>query len=426
MKLSTEARVGAVTLVGLILLLFMAVQLGEISLGRDKGYIVYAEFKQVGGLRQGNVVRYAGVDIGTVQAVEIVDTGVRAGLKINSAYSIPKGSQFSIGTDGLLGEKYISITPPSKALGTIAAGDVVQGIEPQGLDTMLASADRVMIDMQKLMQSMNDVIGDEKVKKALKESAVNLKEITANLNILSASLSRMAVNNEQDINMMVKNLAAMSISLRDTANRVDVMLADIDNNGQTAANLRETLANLRATSERVEKMAAALEGVATDPETARNIKETLRNAREASDKAAQVMRKVSNIKAAVGIEGLYGTDNSRYRGNADIKINYDPESFAVIGASGIGDNTRSNFQIGKTKGMLSMRGGVVESKLGMGVDADLNPKIRLSMDAYDPNDFRLKLRAQYELMSGTYLVGQTDSINKSRYKQTYVGLRRSF
>ena len=58
MKLSTEARVGAVTLVGLILLLFMAVQLGEISLGRDKGYIVYAEFKQVGGLRQGNRQRF--------------------------------------------------------------------------------------------------------------------------------------------------------------------------------------------------------------------------------------------------------------------------------------------------------------------------------------------------------------------------------
>lgn len=158
----------------------MAVQLGEINLGRDKGYIVYAEFKQVGGLRQGNVVRYAGVDIGTVQAVEIVDTGVRAGLKINSAYSIPKGSQFSIGTDGLLGEKYISITPPTKALGTIAAGDVVQRHRTAGAGYDAGECGSVMIDMQKLMNSINDVIGDEKVKTALKESAINLKEITAN------------------------------------------------------------------------------------------------------------------------------------------------------------------------------------------------------------------------------------------------------
>ncbi len=426
MRLSTEARVGAVTLIGLLLLGYIIVHIGGITLGGDKGYPIQATFGHVGGLREGNAVRYAGVDSGRVHSVEVIPEGVRVTLTIQPGMNIPAGARFTIGTDGLLGEKFINIVPPPKNSGFLAPNAQVKGEDPQGLDTLIVNADKVLADIQKLVISLNDVLGDEKVKTALKESAINSQEITANLSRLSASLARMAENNEQDVNVMVSNLTVMSASLREVAGRVDRMIANVDNNGQTATDLKETIANLKTTSVRVEKMAAALEGVVTDPETARNLKDTLKNAREASEKANKMLSKVSNIKTETSVEMLYGTDNSRYRTNGEMKISTSPQDFVILGVTNIGDGAKANLQMGKVSGALAGRAGMIEGKAGLGVDASLGSQLKLSLDAYDPNDVRVKLRTQYQVSTGTYLVGQTDALNKEPEKTTYVGIRRTF
>jgi phospholipid/cholesterol/gamma-HCH transport system substrate-binding protein len=425
MNLSTEAKVGAVTLIALLLLGYMVVHIGGFTFG-DKGYPVQAVFNHVGGLKEGNVVRYAGVDIGRVQAVEVIPEGVKVLLLINPGTKIPEGSRFTIGTDGLLGEKFINIAPPPKSSGFIQPNSLVQGEEPQGLDTLITNADKVLADIQKLVQALNDVLGDEKVKTALKDSMLNSREITANLNRLSATLARMAETNEQDTHAMITNLAAMSQSLRDVAGRVDKMVSNVDNNGQTAADLREMISNLKTTSVRVEKMAAALEGVVTDPESTRDIKATLKNAREASEKANKMLNTVSDVKTEVNTELLYNTDSGNYQSNADVRISTSPQDFAVIGATHIGENTKVSLQIGKTNGSFAGRAGVIEGKAGVGFDANAAGPLSLSVDVYDPNDLRYKLRTQYQLAPDTFVVGQRTKPDREGETGTYVGIRHTF
>lgn len=425
MNMSTEAKVGGVTLLGLILLAYMIIHLGGFTFG-EKGYPVTAMFNQVNGLKEGNVVRYAGVEVGRVKEVKVTPEGVAVKLLINDGVKIPEGAKISIGTDGLLGEKYINITPPPASSGYLPPNAVVRGEGPQDLDRLIATADILMQDVQKLVRSLNDVFGDEKVKDSLKESAINAREITNNLKNMSAVLARMAANNETDINTMVSNLTAMSGSLRDVTSRVDKMLANVDNDGQTARDLREAIQNIKITSERVEKMAASLEGVVTDPETSQNIKETLRNAREASDKANRMLTKVQSIKTETGFEVLYNPDSSKYKSNADIRINATPEDFAVIGISDIGNDSKANIQIGKGTDKFAARAGVIEGQAGIGVDTRVGNEMRLSLDAYNPNDVRVKLRTQLKVAPETYLVGQTDSLNKNAEENTYVGIRRTF
>lgn len=426
MSLSTEAKVGTVSIIGLILLAFMVVHLGGFSFG-DRGYPVYAVFNQVGGLKAGNAVRYAGVDIGRVESISVMPEGVKARLTINPGVQIPEGSRFMIGADGLLGEKFVDIVPPPQTnSGVLKPGAVVKGDDPQGLDTLVTNADKVLLDVQKLVKSLNDIFGDDKVKAALKESVINTKEITDQLNQFSASLARMAQNNEADINTMIHNLSTMSSSLRDVAGRVDTLVANLDNNGQTAADLQEMLRNLKTTSMRVEKMAAALEGVVTDPETADNIKETLRNAKDATNKANKVLTRFDQASVQGGFEVLGNTDGGKRIGNADIQINTSAQEFAVIGARSIGDDAKLNLQLGRTKDNLSGRLGVIDGKAGMGMDAQVGSAMKLSVDVYNPNDVRVKLRSQLKVAPDTFLVGETDSINKDADKSTYVGVRRAF
>ncbi|MGI6092358.1 MAG: MCE family protein [Veillonellaceae bacterium] len=424
MNMSTEAKVGGVTLLGLILLAYMIIHLGGFTFG-DKGYPVTAMFNQVSGLKEGNLVRYAGVEVGRVKQVKVTPEGVAVTLIINEGVKIPEGSKISIGTDGLLGEKYINIAPPQSSSGYLQPNSVIKGDVPQDLDKLIATADKVLLDMQKLVNSLNDVFGDEKVKTSLIESAVNARELTNNLKNMSAVMARLAENNEADVNTMVSNLTAMSESLRSVTSRVDKMLADVDNNGQTARDFRQTLENIRVTSERVEKMAASLEGVVTDPETTRDIKETLKNAREVSAKANSMLTKVQEIETEAGFEVLYNSDNEKYKSTADVKIS-SGEDFAVIGVSNIGNGSKTNLQVGKGTDKFAARAGIVEGEAGIGVDTKLGNQMRLSLDVYDPNDLRVKLRTQYQIAPETYLVGQTDSLNKDPEKNTYIGLRQTF
>jgi len=425
MNLSTEAKVGSVSVIAFILLAYMIIHLGNFSFG-DKGYQVQAVFGQVNGLKKGNALRYAGVDVGYVKEIEVLPEGAKVTFMVNPGVKIPEGSTFRIASDGLVGEKHINISPPSQSKGFLAPDDIVKGEDLVALDHVIASSDKVLAEVHELVKSLNEILGDDKVKAAMKESILNAKELTHNLNVMSAALARMAQNNEGNVNAMMGNLSAMSATLRDVAGRVDMMLTGVDNDGQTVRDLRETIQNIKNASTRIEKMAVALEGVVTDPETAKNIKETLRNARSVSEKANKMLTKVESISTKAGVEVLYDNKTGKYLSNADLRINTSPQDFAIIGVTGIGDGSKGNFQIGKGNEGFAGRAGVIDGEVGIGADAKLGKQLKLSLDVSDPNDVRVKLRTQYQLAPDTFIVGQTNNINKSSEKATYIGVRQNF
>jgi len=422
--MSKEAKVGAVVLGGLVLLAFMIVHLSGFSFG-DRGYMVDVVYTQVGGLKQGNLVRYAGVEVGQVQSVTVVSDGVKVRAMIYPGVQIPVDSKFGIGTEGLLGERFVDVVPPrtNNHVFLPHKGAVVNGESPQGMEQLIAS-------VNELVNYVKDLIGDEKTRAAFRETVLNARDITANLNEISAALARIVVTNENDVNVMVANLSAMSVRLNAFAAHVDSMLAGVDNNGQTAADLREMIQNLKTTSGRVERMAASLEGVATDPQTAQNIKETLRNAREASEKANTMLAKVDHLSIEPSVELLYNTDRGKYSSNADLRLSSSPQNFTVLGVRDIGGDgstaNKLNLQAGHTNGDWSQRVGIVDGKAGIGVDKTLGGQMKISLDVYDPNDVRVKLRSQYQVAPETFIVAQTDSLNKNPDKNLYFGVRKSF
>jgi phospholipid/cholesterol/gamma-HCH transport system substrate-binding protein len=425
MKLSTEAKVGSVSVIALVLLAYMIVSLGSFTFG-DKGYQVQAVFDQVSGLKPGNILRYAGVDVGLIKEIVVLPDGVRVTFLVKPGVKIPVGSVFQIGSDGMVGEKHVNISPPSKILGFLAPNDIVRGEGAQGFDQLVVSSDQVMKEAQQLIKSLNEILGDDKVKAAMKETIINAKELTSNLNIMSAALARMAQNNEGNMNDMIGNLSNMAATLQNVAIRVDRMMAGVDNNGQTVQDLRETIQNIKNTSARIEKMAAAMDGVITDPETAKNIKDILRNARSASEKADKMLTKVGSIDAKGGVEMLYNNTTGKYSNNVDLRIQTAPRDFAIVGINNIGDGSRGNFQIGKGNDQFAGRVGLIDSKVGMGIDTKISNNVKFSIDAYDPNDFRVKLRTQYQVAPDTFIVGQADNVNRSSEKSTYIGVRRTF
>ena len=110
-KFDLELAVGLFIVAGIICLGYLSIRLGKMEVFRQKGYEVYALFSEIGGLKVGSPVVIAGVDIGRVKDVTLDQYQARVVLNLPKGLKIQEDAIASIKTKGLIGEKYITITP---------------------------------------------------------------------------------------------------------------------------------------------------------------------------------------------------------------------------------------------------------------------------------------------------------------------------
>jgi len=103
--------VGIFVLLGIVALGYLSISLGQISFLSGSGYNVTVDFPSVGGLKTGSSVEIAGVEIGKVQSIGLADYQARVTLRLQSGIKLQEDSIASIKTKGLIGEKYIRISP---------------------------------------------------------------------------------------------------------------------------------------------------------------------------------------------------------------------------------------------------------------------------------------------------------------------------
>src|ERR671922_2142925 len=103
--------VGVFMVVGIAALAYLSIQLGRVSFLGGRGYVVTVDFPSVGGLKAGSAVEIAGVEIGRVEAIGLADYQARATLRINRDVKLQEDSIASIKTKGLIGEKFVRISP---------------------------------------------------------------------------------------------------------------------------------------------------------------------------------------------------------------------------------------------------------------------------------------------------------------------------
>ena len=114
-----EILVGSFVAVGILYLMYVAVELGSSrALGRDT-YIVYADFVSASGLNVGDPVEIAGVEIGHVESIKLMGYQAHVGLRIKDNVTIHEDAVATIKTQGLIGDRSVWIEPgdSSKSLG---------------------------------------------------------------------------------------------------------------------------------------------------------------------------------------------------------------------------------------------------------------------------------------------------------------------
>ena len=110
-RVGIEIAVGIFIIVGLLCLAYISIKLGKVSLSGQNYYPVKAIFSTVKGLRNDTVVEISGVEVGKVDSIRLDNYEAVTTLLIRKDIKLQEDAIASIRTKGLLGEKYVEITP---------------------------------------------------------------------------------------------------------------------------------------------------------------------------------------------------------------------------------------------------------------------------------------------------------------------------
>lgn len=128
-RVDLEVVVGIFLLIGIFALGYISIRLGKMEVFGLGGYVVYADFPTVGGLKDGASVEIAGVQVGRVQDIALVNYRARITMLISNGIELQEDTIASVKTKGLIGEKYVRLSPGA-ADELIAPGGKIREVEP--------------------------------------------------------------------------------------------------------------------------------------------------------------------------------------------------------------------------------------------------------------------------------------------------------
>ncbi len=130
--------VGLFVVLGILALGYLSIKLGRISSLTGAGYTVVADFPSVAGLKKGAGVEIAGVTVGRVESIQLADYQARVVIRMNDGVQLQEDSIASIKTKGLIGEKYVRISPGASDK-IIKPGGRIRDVEaPVDLEELIA------------------------------------------------------------------------------------------------------------------------------------------------------------------------------------------------------------------------------------------------------------------------------------------------
>jgi len=109
---NVNIAVGLFVVLGVLALAYLSIKLGRVTIFTGGGYELIADFPSVGGLRPGASIEIAGVEVGRVESIGLgEDYQARVVLRLNTGVQLQDDAIASIKTKGLIGEKFIRISP---------------------------------------------------------------------------------------------------------------------------------------------------------------------------------------------------------------------------------------------------------------------------------------------------------------------------
>jgi len=191
MALSTEKKVGLFFILGLILFTVM-LELGGQWNPFEKAISYQTFLTSVTGLKIGDSVRLAGVDVGKIKAIDVLEGKVRIDFEVKKGTKIRQDTVASIRMTNLLGGQFLGLSFGSSTAPLLPPGATVTSKEAATVDTIMADLGDITVDAKTLITDLNknqaEVLGT--MSAMLDENRPNIRSTMSNLSNITAKMDR--------------------------------------------------------------------------------------------------------------------------------------------------------------------------------------------------------------------------------------------
>lgn len=476
-SISTEMKVGLFALVVMAILTFMTFRVGDFGWVKKEGYIVYADFRNIAGLDAKTKVKIAGVDAGVIESIRLREGVARLALKMNKEITLYSDASAAIKATGLLGDKFLSIDIGKKEP-LLKPGDSIKNItEVVDIDDMARNLSNVSANINKLAMSLNETFGSEETKQALKESILNLRDVTANINTvissndkrlkdvlamineLTASIKDVVQENKGSFTATMSNFRDFSSNLKSDGPE---LISNLNKATRELKNLvEENKASIKSTTESIESIAKKIDSgegtigkLVKDEKLYDSINKTV-------DSVNKTLTSFDRFRTFITFQGDYLTKSKDGKGYFYVTLQPKPDKYYILGVvSDPVGKVKTTETITTVNGAATVeekdeiekkleftaqiakrfsdsplfrdtvvRGGITENTFGVGIDQFmLNDRLKISIDAWDfghdesgSKSPHIRMGADYYIFKNIFISGGIDNILNSKWRGAYVG-----
>lgn len=232
-----EFRVGLFVFVGLAVLAGLVVQFGRVGEGFKTYYTVTVQFPNASGLLKGSDVLFAGAKIGRVSdGPRLISgrDGVSVPLRIFDYVKIPAESKFTVGSSGLLGDRFVDVQPPpGKPTNFLHKEAEVAGTRETGMDDLTREGGFLVKDLRDTVQNINGTFT------RLNEQALspaNMENLKSSIDRLNQTTGNLAESSKK-IDGVIEKAGATMESARKAADDLQLAIADARKTIQSAGEI---------------------------------------------------------------------------------------------------------------------------------------------------------------------------------------------
>ena len=186
-RMDLEFKVGIFVAIGIAILMSMIFSLKELK-HAQQNYTIRVRFDFANGIEVAAPVRVAGVQVGEVKNIAIVENkeankiAVDLYVGLDKKIKIEKDSEAFINTLGLIGEKYVEILPGTPGSEALKPGDMLAGRESVPIEKLTEKGYEIASGLGDTIKHFNKLIGDPETQVAFKETMLDVRKFMASAN----------------------------------------------------------------------------------------------------------------------------------------------------------------------------------------------------------------------------------------------------
>ena len=316
-KVKRNIKLGAFILIGLVIFITVIYYLGSKQNLFGSSMRITAIFGNVSGLQEGNNIRYAGINVGTVEDIEIVsDSTVQVTMLIeeDAGQYIKNDATVTIESAGLMGNKIVTISSGSPSASFIQDQDQLSTTEPINIDEVLKTLQTTGQYARQFTNNLVEISRIIKEGEGLAGTLIADSSMGKRVENIVARFERTSLETQgisRDINQVTSQLAqgkGTLGSLIQDDSLIKYMRHTLDSLSMASANAVEITRKLSEFTSKLNNDEGAIGRILTDTVMAKELENTINNVNQAAQEIDVTAEKVNSSWL---LNGLFGGGSNK-------------------------------------------------------------------------------------------------------------------